>query len=373
MPLLLTSLYIDNYKSFTNFSIGFDPITLLLGGNGSGKSSVFEVLKKLQQLLDGAEAPAVFHAADCTRWSGLTVQRFELVLQQGEEQFQYTLVLEHDDSRTRLRIQEEQLLAGGTLLASFRSGNAQLYRDDGSQGPAYTYDWKRSLIAGIPPHPSNKRLTHFRELVSKILIVKAIPSEIGSHSMSESPYLEDSLRNFASWYRYVSLQDQGTVLEATRTLQGLMEGFSHIDLRQNGESRVLTVNFRTESSRQPVAYRFDELSDGQRQLICLYLLLAFARTQEYVLCLDEPDNYLALPEIQPWLMQLFDDASDGLYQALLITHHPVPINYLTGARAAVWLYRQQHGPVRVSRIAEDAGADGVSVATLVERGWVYEQ
>ena len=34
------------------------------------------------------------------------------------------------------------------------------------------------------------------------------------------------------------------------------------------------------------------------------------------LCLDEPENFLALPEIQPWLVALHDRCSGGEVQAL---------------------------------------------------------
>ncbi|KJV06625.1 AAA family ATPase [Methylocucumis oryzae] len=45
---MLKRLYIHNYKCLVNFEIHFDQdVSLFLGGNGSGKSTVFEVLKKI--------------------------------------------------------------------------------------------------------------------------------------------------------------------------------------------------------------------------------------------------------------------------------------------------------------------------------------
>lgn len=38
-------------------------------------------------------------------------------------------------------------------------------------------------------------------------------------------------------------------------------------------------------------YRFNELSDGQRVLIALYTLIYYARSEDYTLCIDEPENF----------------------------------------------------------------------------------
>ena len=39
---------------------------------------------------------------------------------------------------------------------------------------------------------------------------------------------------------------------------------------------------------------------------------------------DEPDNFIALQEIQPWLVSLCQAVEDHGSQALIISHHPIP-------------------------------------------------
>lgn len=51
---MLKRLYVDNYRCFVNFSLDLHPLTLLVGRNGTGKSSVLEVLFALRKLLSGA-------------------------------------------------------------------------------------------------------------------------------------------------------------------------------------------------------------------------------------------------------------------------------------------------------------------------------
>ena len=83
--------------------------------------------------------------------------------------------------------------------------------------------------------------------------------------------------------------------------------------------------------------------------------------------LDEPDNYLALREVQPWLAEVVDRCGDTLEQAVLVSHHPVTIDYMAGAKGR-WFCRDKDGPARVSSKPERA-IDGLSLSETVARGW----
>jgi len=67
---MLKRLYVHNYKCLVNFEINFDrDISLFLGTNGSGKSTVFEVLTKLRRVIvDEEKVENVFRRSDTPRW-----------------------------------------------------------------------------------------------------------------------------------------------------------------------------------------------------------------------------------------------------------------------------------------------------------------
>ncbi|HBE31624.1 MAG TPA: ATPase, partial [Cyanobacteria bacterium UBA11368] len=86
-----------------------------------------------------------------------------------------------------------------------------------------------------------------------------------------------------------------------------------------------------------------------------------------------PENFLALPEIQPWLIQLYDLCSERKLQALLISHHPELINYLLASPIGYWFERQSNAPVRVKAISNEVGENsGLPVSELIARGWLNE-
>ncbi|MGH7490726.1 MAG: AAA family ATPase, partial [bacterium] len=109
-------------------------------------------------------------------------------------------------------------------------------------------------------------------------------------------------------------------------LRKVVDDFQSIRMEKVGsEARAFLVVFQGRGGRYEL--RLDELSDGQRALIAIYTLVHLAGEQD-VLFLDEPDNFLALSEIQPWLMVLSDVCGVRPRQAVICSHHPELIDYL---------------------------------------------
>ena len=48
---MLVSVYIDNFKSFNDFSLALKPVTVIVGNNGSGKSSLLQALDFLSSIV----------------------------------------------------------------------------------------------------------------------------------------------------------------------------------------------------------------------------------------------------------------------------------------------------------------------------------
>jgi len=370
---MLKRIYIDNFRCLVNFELSLDPINLFLGPNGAGKSTVFDVLRKIQAFVSGDErVMGLFKPVDLTHWHTSSIQSFELEIEGNKGTYKYELAIEHEPARQLARVAHERLWFDNQPLLKFevvdKEGNVQLYRDNHSEGPKYPFDWSQSAVASLPARHDNTRLTWFRERMKRFIIVQINPMMMAGDSSQEEASLSPRMENFASWYRYVS-QDQGKAFEITKALREILEGFSHFRFIEVSEVyRILTLCFSGENGNL-IYYLFNELSDGQRTLIALYTLIYYARSEDYTLCIDEPENFLALPEIQPWLISLYDLCSDGELQALLISHHPELIDYLASS-AGYWFDRQSNTPVRVKRITDD-GQSGVPLSELVARGWLH--
>lgn len=250
----------------------------------------------------------------------------------------------------------------------------QLYRDDGKEF-TYPFGWFRSALATEADERHHSRLHRFRNLVCGFQTLSLAPSLIDSGSKAESDVLSRDGTNFAAWYRGQILNDPHQFRTVTDRLAEVLPGFAGLKLSaRTGDYRELLATFTPKGDGTSHSYRFDQLSDGQRALILLHSLV-FETTPDTgsasdsadlprTLFLDEPDNYVALPELQPWLAELEDRAGDTLPQVVLISHHPEAIDFL--AENTVWLARESESH---TRITEPKNGTGLRTSEVYARGW----
>jgi predicted ATPase len=369
---MLKRIYIDNFNSLVNFELNFDSINLFLGGNGVGKSTVFDVLSRLQFFILGSKVEGAFQSFTRTRWQTLPIQQFEIEIDGNGGTYKYQLSIEHNQEQSYVR--HEILSFNNQILLNFEMGEVKTFNDDYTAGPKYPFDWSQSILPFFLPRPDNTKLTWFKKRMERFIIVKIIPSMMSPISEQEQTLLSPSMDNYVSWYRYIS-QDQGKVAELIQGLKQILNGFVSFKFEQYGDKYIfLKLRFAHDSDRKNIIeYGFGELSDGQRILIALYTLIYCTESEDYTLCIDEPENFLALPEIQPWLIQLYDFCADKKLQALLISHHPELINYLLASPIGYWFERQSNSPARVRKISnEESEHSGLPISELIARGWLHE-
>ena len=367
---MIKRIYIDNYKSLVNFELRLHGLTLLLGPNGVGKTSVLDVMFAVRQLLAGVAKISdkdIFATPTLTRWQTRNMQVFEFdVILDGDE-FRYRLEVEHDQPGRRAHISMETLGLDGRPLFRFAHGEVRLYRDDHSEGPAFGADWSESALARVAPREDNTRLTKFLEFMRKVIVCGLYPASFETESSTEDAVLQRDARNFAAWYRHLLLERQELVPDFTKAVERVIAGFRGIRMERVGlDTRALIVMFDHFGKRYEL--RLGETSDGQRALIALYSLIRLAAGQGYTLFLDEPDNYIALAEIQPWLIELADTCGDQVPQAVLCSHHPELIDYL-GSDSGIVLRPESSGVTTVRPASEMAVEGSLKLSEVIARGW----
>ena len=374
---MLKRLYVNNFRCLVNFEITFQNLSLLLGDNGSGKSTIFDVLNLICRFirLQGS-TEEIFSWRNCPiglKNSEKLLQTFEMELEGNGGRYLYHLSIEHDPENGRNRMKAERLSFNSSPLFDFQNRTAQLYRDDFSPGPTFSMDWSRSGVGWIGESRDNHKLVWFRNCLNNLFLIRINPALMGSESHKGVSLPAPDLANFASWYHHLMLAEPEFIYELTGILREVLPGFRNLQLPKVGDRHRLTVTF-SGNDYTTGEVGFADLSDGQKCLIALYSLLGVQRSDSFTLFLDEPENFLALPEVHAWLdamdRQFEDQQSQGQY--LLISHHPWMIDFLA-KHNGLWLYRSnQTGSVRVRPIQIDESDDGLPISVLVERGWIQE-
>jgi ATPase subunit of ABC transporter with duplicated ATPase domains len=133
--------------------------------------------------------------------------------------------------------------------------------------------------------------------------------------------------------------------------------------------RKLRADF-TAPMKKRANYSLSELSDGQRCLLALYMFLHFLIAKGHTVFIDEPDNFIALREIQPWLLAAEEALEDHGGQLILVSHHPEFLNQWA-ARRGLHFFREENGHVRTESFKGDPKGD-LQPSELVARGWDAE-
>lgn len=376
---MLTRIHIDNFRGFTNFELALDSINLLLGTNGSGKTSVFDVLRKLQCFVVQEEkAREVFSARDCTRWSSSQYQKFELEFEEKDSLYKYILII--DAKSNEPQVQLEQLWVDQKLILNFKDKVVELAQSKELAQSQFMHrpfplTANRSAIGSLPAIRELPQILSFQHILRRMMIVQVTPPKMEAYSSGVTRLLSPDTSNLISWYRFL-MEDQARINEISNSLKELLNGFGHFELRtvaaesSDENSKTLLLHFEDQNQHgRTTAYILSELSDGQRALIALYALVIYAKRENILLCIDEPENFLALPEIQPWLIEVYDLCHEGKLQALLISHHPEMIDYLA-AEAGIWFDRSgENGSVIAKHIENEFGT-GLRMSELIARGWL---
>jgi predicted ATPase len=357
---MLERIYADNFRCLTNFEVRLAPSQLLIGANGCGKTTLWEILASLQDVVArGASVEDTFSPPTRTRWDPRETQTFELDAAAEGESFRYRLEIEHASAAVRdrpsVRIQAEELKAGGTCLyRRSPDGMVELFGDTPSTEPRarIPFDERRSFLPSLQARPENRRLRAFRDLVDRMHLVSIAPLGFEATSMGESPRLARDARNFGSWLLSRHADDTTLVARLGEDLKSCIAGFQRLRFeRVTATARELMVEVKPENVVKPVALGVRELSDGERVLLVLYALLHGTEPGTF-LFLDEPDNFVALRELQPWLVQLLEAVRSRDAQVIVASHNPETIDYLS-AEATVVLSRPGGGPARVGGLDFD--------------------
>ena len=371
MSQMLTRLYIDNFRCLVNFELRPARKQLILGRNGSGKTSFLDALLFLRQFaVEGRSFEHFLILSQRTRWLDRPEQTFEIEAELSGGSYAYRLVIEPFGDPPRPRVQSETVHFDGKPIFEFKTGEVHLYNDRFEHKVTYDFDPNRSALATIMQRRDNQTLSRFKQWLGTLYCFRINPFGMAARADGENLFPNVDLSNFASWYRHLIQADPRQNADMLDSLRESLDGFSFLQLEPAGENvRLLAAEFAQEDGRIS-KFSFNELSDGQRCLICLYTILHFVLAKGSTVILDEPDNFLSLREIQPWLMAVADSVEDGHGQIIVISHHPEFINQWA-PKSGVQFARDGLGPVRVEQFRGDPDSC-LSASELVARGWERE-
>jgi len=368
---MVTRLYANNFRCLVAFETQFDSFGVLCGPNGAGKSSVFDVLKLIRDLAAGdiylgGEGEKDIKRLEFTNWLDLTTQEFEIEVVAAGHTFEYRLHIEQAGSEEKPRITKERATCDKRELFDRDLEGVRFQKLSGISS-GFPLDWRQAALGSIQPAGDRREIQILQEAVSKLLILRPSPRGVEKESKGESGRPDLYLGNLTSWYR--SLYQEQDWTDSLRTsLQDVWPDFRSFRLVDVGlNAKALQLRFEGSNGREPGLLFFDQLSDGEKALVGLYMVrAALATGAAQTVLIDEPDNYVGLPELQPWVLSL-RELLDENHQAILVSHHPEILSN-AGEDCGRYLWRDNH--VSETRIGPLQVPAGLTPGEAIARGWV---
>jgi hypothetical protein len=370
---MLTRFFADNYKSFVKFECQLQSRQLILGPNGSAKTTLFDVLSLLRDFCIRGE-PAVreppelsFLGRSRTRWHDEPIQTFELDVSGNGGLYKFRLKLDSWGNPQKPRTLLEEVTFSNKPIFRFEQGKVHLFNDRHEDKVQYQFDWHRSALATIDQRIDNTTLTWFKQWLGGLLVISPDPRQMLSGIADREEKNPDRhFAKFPNWLRHLVLETTRESYEYFNDLREAIDGFVSMRLEDAGESRREIRIAMASSDKQE--YFMGELSEGQRVLIALYAALHFGLTPGATVCFDEPDNFIALREIEPWLTRVLERTeTDFGAQVLIASHHPEMINRMA-FKEGLFLDRPD-GRNAIAKPFTDLAQTGLSASELVARGW----
>ena len=326
---MLHRIYIHNYGCLVNFDWNLTDIKscLLIGDNGSGKSTVGRALRVLSQIAKGRNRIGELIKPEDTFLKNPELPvRFEIEVSFQGKRYQYSLALEFPEGFYELRVVEEMLRVDGSILFSRERASVWLGRDKGKNAvPAFSLDWHQAALPMIQPRSEADPLQVFRDFLSSMLLLAPLPPLMKGTSEGKTLSPEYNLADYGRWFSGVLAQYPGAYLSVDRFAKTVMPSFKGLrNIPVGPKASSLIVQF--ENERGQFSLPFEELSDGEKCFLACALVIAANEYYGPLFCFwDEPDNYLSVAEVGYVVMEL-RRAFESRGQLVLTSHNPESIS-----------------------------------------------
>jgi predicted ATPase len=178
---MIRRFYVHNFRCFENFefkSLGQSSV-LLIGRNGSGKSTIGFALEVLQKIARGTNRVSeLVDEGDMTRGRSDVPMRFEIEAELNERVYKYSIAFDFPEGFRELRVFEEKLIVSGKPVFTREIAQVHLARISHEKEARFRIDWHLVALPIVQESSEKDALFIFRKWLSRLIILRPMPSLI---------------------------------------------------------------------------------------------------------------------------------------------------------------------------------------------------
>jgi len=349
---MIKRIRIQNYKSLRDVTVDLDPVTVLIGRSGTGKSNVVNAIRFLRDYLTQRSDQFV---SDRGGWGGLVCAtasqlqvafavEFEVPGVQGG--FAYRLVFALDSRFGRAVLRGEALNLAQQLIFSHEGGKWQ--QPPGMAAPPLPNGLMLGVLYGIPEvkiaHLALTKGIGCYDFPSDVLSTESSP-QYGPPGAANG--LTDSADNYLAAFDAIAnnLSELPTMREMHAALRKLNTSVNTVELETLQRSHII-VGHKVADAKV-LSFKLVQESEGFRRFLA-HLIALYQVPPKQTLVFEEPEKGI-FPGALSVLAEYFRSCADrGRSQIILTTHSPQLLSHFPPEQIRVVemdQYETKIGPV----------------------------
>lgn len=348
---MLRKLEIDNFKTMNHFKTELNPMTVFVGNNAAGKSTVLQAIS----LLAGSVREDFSAILSVRNWNvadlrskcrpktglkmGLAVE-LDLTVGQVSRKLRWEMVLQYVIQKNSLLLLEETIkdLDDKQMLMEYTNKGTILYKKNREEVSYPRLSGDSSMLKLVIDVERDKEA--FPELVAVKQFFIGVqsfellsPEQMRMSSRGKETKLSISGRNLPTFLKNMPEKHKKHFQDNLKKLLG--EWIAGVSTETKGTPGWTYVNVEEKFDLNSYQISSRHLSDGMLRL------LAFVGIAEVddgrLMMLDEIENGINSSYAEP-LMEIFREMSEGGIQLILTTHSVAFLDYVN-QNDIVYLYR----------------------------------
>lgn len=232
---MIRRIYIHNYRCFQNFDLKLEDQSsvLILGKNGTGKSTLSSALRVLQGIAKGDNRVKQFLKIDDFAFNRTDAPiRIELSVDLNNKVYDYSIAFDLPENFKEPRVSYERLTCDGETVYSRDEAEVEL----ATGGTRFLVDWHVVALPIVQIGGQDNPIETFRSWLSRLVLIAPVPSSIIGESREESLYPDEHVSNFAEWFSGVLREYPASYSVIDAFLKQTIPDFLDFQNKKVGES-----------------------------------------------------------------------------------------------------------------------------------------
>lgn len=358
---MIKTFNVDNFKSLNNLSINLQPMTVIVGNNATGKSSILQaidfvcgcvnddfsvLLERRGWMVDNIRSK--FIRSGTARISfGVEVALEEPV----NTTLKWGMVLQPNVAKNQLHLVSEEIVdldTKETLVQYKASAGGWIKGDKEELSIMPNFVITSSCLKVIQHlHGVDNRLNRLVDFFDNSESFEMLaPDNMRLSSRGVVKNIGETGKNLPSFIRQMSAEQKNNFMSKLKRIMGAR--ISDVSASVKGKPGWTLINVKEHYDTGDVEFSSKEISDGILRVLA-FIAISEIEPANAIFLLDEVENGINSDYAEAMIDVLSEIYEESRHQLVLTTHSTVFLDYVKPEQI-VLLYRDQNGSTRADNL-----------------------